>query len=97
MEFEVTGPVWYWRGPAPFYFLTVPEQWSQELKGILELVTYGWGMIPVQARIGRTKFTTSMFHKDGLYVLPVKDVVRRAENIQEDDEITATITVKIRE
>jgi hypothetical protein len=97
LEFEVTGPIWYWRGPAPFYFLSVPEYWSKELKGILGLITYGWGMIPVTARIGKTEFTTSMFHKDGLYVLPVKDAVRRAENIQEDDEITATIIVKLRE
>jgi len=95
-DFEFTGEIWYWRGPAPFCFVSVPEEQSNELKAILPLITYGWGMIPVQARIGDTAFTTSMFHKDGLYVLPIKDVVRKAEGIDVGDNVTAHIAVKLR-
>ena len=95
MNLEFSGPIWYWRGPSPFHFLTVPEAQSNELKGIVHLVSYGWGMIPVQAQIGGTRFTTSLFHKDGLYVLPIKDSVRKAEGIAEDDYVTARIEVKV--
>ena len=28
MELEFTGEVWQWRGPAPYYFVTVPEDES---------------------------------------------------------------------
>ena len=95
MNFEFSGAIWYWRGPSPFHFLTVPEAQSSELKAIAPLVTYGWGMIPVQAQIGSTSFTTSLFHKDGLYVLPIKESVRKAEGIEEGDQVTARIEVKV--
>ena len=96
MDIEFSGDIWYWKGPAPFYFLTVPEAQSAELKAIVSLVTYGWGMIPVQARIGKTDFTTAMFHKEGLYVLPLKDSVRKAEGLEEGDHVTARIQVQVR-
>ena len=95
LSFEFSGAIWYWKGPAPYHFLTVPEAQSSELKAIVHLVTYGWGMIPVHARIGSTSFTTSLFHKDGLYVLPIKDSVRKAEGVGEGDHVAARIEVKI--
>jgi len=95
-QFEFSGAIWHWRGPAPFHFLTMPEAQSKELKAIVHLLTYGWGMIPVQAQIGQTQFTTSMFHKDGLYVLPIKDSVRKAEGVEEGDHVTARIEVRAR-
>jgi len=95
MNFEFSGRIWYWRGPSPFHFLTVPEAQSSELKAVVHLVTYGWGMIPVQAQIGGTRFTTSLFYKDGLYVLPIKSSVRKAEGIEEGDYVTAQFEVKI--
>ena len=96
MNFEFSGAIWYWKGPAPFHFLTIPHAQSSELKEIAPLVTYGWGMIPVQAQIGRTSFTTSLFHKNGLYVLPLKDSVRKAEGVEEGSHVTARIEVKVR-
>ncbi|MGD2026589.1 MAG: DUF1905 domain-containing protein [Anaerolineales bacterium] len=47
MILEFSGEIWFWRGPAPFYFVTVPAQESEVLTAISEEVTYGWGMIPV--------------------------------------------------
>ena len=85
--------MFYWRGPAPFYFVRTPPKESAELKEIMKLVTYGWGMIPVEASIGGTEFTTALIPKDGAYLLPIKDKVRKAENIEEGDEVAATIRV----
>jgi hypothetical protein len=58
---------------------------------VASLVTYGWGVIPVSARIGRTTWTTSLFPKDGGYLLPVKAVVRRAERIDLGDEVAVLL------
>jgi hypothetical protein len=77
------GEIWFWRGPAPWYFITVPEAECAQLEATSGLVSYGWGMIPVTARIGRTSWTTSLFPKDGRYVVPVKADVRRAERLDE--------------
>jgi hypothetical protein len=87
MRIQFHGPIWHWRGPAPFYFVTVPEDDSRELKAVSGAVTYGWGMIPVTARIGGTTWKTSLFPKDGRYLLPLKIAVRRAEGLAEGDEV----------
>lgn len=52
------------------------------------LVTYGWGVIPVQARIGRTDFRTSLLPKAELYLVPIKVAVRRAEGLVLGDTVT---------
>jgi len=93
MRIELRGPIWHWRGPAPFYFVTVPDDDSRELKAVSGAVTYGWGMIPVTARIGSTTWKTSLFPKDGRYLVPVKDAVRRAEALAEGDEVGVVLEV----
>ena len=95
MNIEFDGKIWYWRGPAPWYFVTVPAEQSRDLKAILGLVTYGWGMIPVDVRIGKTGWKTSMFPKDGSYIVPVKASVRKAENLEEGDTVTVQLEVRL--
>lgn len=93
MIVEFTDEIWYWRGPAPFYFVTVPLKESREIKEIEPQVTYGWGMIPVNARIGKTEWYTALWAKDGQYVLPLKAVIRKAEGLEEGDTVAARIEI----
>jgi hypothetical protein len=93
MHLEFTGDVWFWRGPSPYHFLTVPDEECAELEMASPFVSYGWGMIPVSARIGRTAWTTSLFPKDGGYVVPVKDAVRKAEGLDVGDTVTIEVDV----
>jgi len=93
MEFEFSGTIFFWRGPAPWYFVTMPENESRELKAISNEVTYGWGVIPVHVQIGSTEYTTSLFPKDGLYLVPIKASVRKAEGIDEGDEVAIRLIV----
>jgi hypothetical protein len=90
---KFTGNIWQWRGPAPYYFVSVPDEQSSYLYEVCQAVTYGWGMILVRARIGSTEWRTSLFPKNGLYVLPVKVAVRRAEGIEEGDTVEVRLTV----
>ena len=73
MHLEFSGELWYWRGPAPFFFVSVPEDESLDLHAVSSVVTYGWGMIPVQVRTGDTEWETALWRKDGRYVVPLKD------------------------
>jgi hypothetical protein len=93
MEIEFAGDIWHWRGPAPFYFVTVPEVHCAALREIAGSVTYGWGMIPARLRVGATEWTTSLFPKNGGYIVPLKDRVRAAENLDEGDRITVRLSV----
>ena len=94
MQIEFTGSIWYWRGPAPFYFVSIPEEESQEIQAISGFVTYGWGVIPVHVRIGVTEWQTSLFPKDGRYLVPIKASVREAENLEEGDTVTLRLEVR---
>lgn len=93
MDLEFDGEVWFWRGPAPWYFVTVPSEHAEALAAMASFVSYGWGMIPVAARIGATTWTTSLFPKDGSYVLPVKASVRRAEGLDEGSRATVHLGI----
>jgi hypothetical protein len=95
VDLEFSGEVWHWRGPSPYHFVTVPDPESAELRAAAALVTYGWGMIPVQLSIGATRATTSLFPKDGGYVVPLKDKVRNAERITVGDVVTVRLAVDV--
>jgi hypothetical protein len=95
MRVDFRGEVWYWRGPSPFHFVTVPDEQCGGLEAASALVTYGWGMIPVTGRIGTTTFTTSLYPKDGGYIVPIKAAVRRAERIDVGDVVSVHLTVAV--
>lgn len=95
MQVEFDGEVWYWKGPAPHYFVTVPTKECEDLKGISGLVTYGWGMIPAMVRIGNTEWKTSLFPKNGSYIVPLKANIRKAEKIEEGDTVTIQLQVAL--
>jgi Domain of unknown function (DUF1905) len=93
MKLEFSGELWFWRGPSPYHFVTVPDAASAELESVSPLVSYGWGMIPVAARIGDTAWTTSLFPKDGRYLVPIKDKVRKAAGLEVGDTVTIGLRV----
>ena len=95
MDLQFSGEIWFWKGPAPWHFVTLPDAECAAIEAAAASVTYGWGMIPVRARIGTTDWTTSLFPKDGTYVVPVKTRVRAAEQIELGDTVTVRLTVDI--
>lgn len=95
MELEFTGELWFWRGPAPWFFITVPDEECLILKEESTFVSYGWGMIPVTARIGGTVWDTSLFPQDDRYVVPVKAAVRRAEQLDDGDSPLVHLTIRM--
>jgi len=95
VEVEFSGPVWFWKGPAPWHFVTVPDEECRALAATAAVVSYGWGMIPVTARIGGTRWTTSLFPKDGRYIVPLKTWVRRAEGLDVGETVTVRLSVDL--
>jgi hypothetical protein len=95
MNLEFSGEIWFWRGPAPHHFITVPDPECGEIEAISASVTYGWGMIPVRAQIRDTEWKTSLFPKDGSYIVPVKTSVRTTEGLEVGDAVTVRLTVEL--
>jgi len=95
MDVEFSGKIWFWKGPAPWYFIAVPEEDSLDLETTSTVVSYGWGMIPVTVQIGATEWETSLFPKDGRYIVPVKAAVRRAEALELGDTVAVRLTIPV--
>ena len=91
MEWTFTGEVIEWRGPAPYLFVAMTPEDSEDLREAASGLIY-WGQVPVHVTIGGTEFTTALFPRNGCYLVPVKVAVRRAEAIEEG----ATVEVAVR-
>jgi hypothetical protein len=92
MDFQFEGPVVEWRGPAPFYFVAIPEEESADIKLAAKGMEY-WGQVPVMVRIGKVNFTTALFPRDGSYLLPLKDAVRKSAGLEVDDVVAVALDV----
>lgn len=93
LEFE--GEVIEWRGPAPFLFVPVPSEESEAIRTVSGRVSYGWGCIPVTAKVGATEYTTSLFPKDGSYLVPVKVRIQKAEGITLGDSVRVRLSIEL--
>ncbi len=85
-----------WRGPAPFYYAPIPDEHVEAIRQAARLVSYGWGAVPVSCTIGEVEFTTSLFPKNGTYLLPLKDAVRRRCAITVGDAVDIELAIKPR-
>lgn len=82
VDVEFEGEAFEWRGPAPFLFVRVPPEVAAEIREIARHVSYGWGVIPAQVTVGKTAVTTSLFPREGSYLVPIKVVLQRKEQIE---------------
>jgi hypothetical protein len=97
VEFEFDNELIEWRGPAPHYFVRVPAERCDELREISHDVTYGWGMVPVVVRIGGSQWETSLWPKDGGYLVPVRAWVRQVESLAQGDTVSVGLDVATRD
>jgi Domain of unknown function (DUF1905) len=92
-ELSFTGVVIEWRGPAPFFFVAVPEAMVGEIRYAARQASYGWGCVPVAGDAGGVTFTTSLFPRDGGYLVPLKVAVRRKAGIVLGDPVDLRLTI----
>jgi hypothetical protein len=85
--FEAT--LWKWKGNSAWHFVTLPFDIADEIEDVAADAKRGFGSVRVRARIGVTRFDTSLFPdtKAESYVLPVKAQVRKAEQVGDGDRV----------
>lgn len=96
MEITVTGRIIEWRGPAPYWFLPFSPDDSAMVDEMKPMLTYGWGCIPVTCVLGHTEFTTSIMPRQGVYLIPLKDKVRKAEGVTAETPVTVRVSFTLR-
>ena len=91
----VTSLLWIWKGSdaaGRWYFITVPEEQSHDIRAHAFGGPRGFGSVKVEARIDDVSWRTSVFPlNSGGYLLPVKKEVRSKANLAAGDEVTVEL------
>mgnify|MGYP001577208283 CR=1 FL=1 len=94
ISYSISAKVWLYQGDSPWHFITIKKPDADEIKKEFIWPRRGFGSIPVQVKIGKTIWKTSIFpDKKGVYLLPLKKEVRVRERINEGDAIKVSIEV----
>jgi len=81
VQHRFSAPLWTTPGPTPWFFVTVPEDLSDEIDELSRGRQGGFGSVRVEVTVGSTTWRTSLFpsREHAAYVLPVKRQVRACE------------------
>ena len=90
MEFEVIGEIFEWRGPAPFFFLALPEDYAREIDEVKHELTYGWGVIRCKILIAESEYPSAIIPKDNTYFVPLKDEIRKRHSLGIGEQVELT-------
>lgn len=82
---------------AAWHFVPITKKISVEIKDKFGKNRKGFGSIPVEVMIGESVWNTSIFpdKRAGLYILPIKAKVRKAENIEAGEVVDFSIRIII--
>ncbi|MCH7492984.1 DUF1905 domain-containing protein [Patescibacteria group bacterium] len=96
-QFKFRSKVWLYPGMVGWHFVSLPQKQSQGLMRLFDGLTRGFGSLPVNVKIGKTNWKTSIFpdKKAGIYLLPLKKEVREKENFKYGDTITYYLRVLV--
>ena len=96
-QYRIKAKIWLYSGIAAWHFITIPEQISQNIKETYSALKRGWGSLPVQITIGDSVWDTSIFpeKKTGTYILPLKALIRKKENISNGDTVNFLLKIKV--
>ncbi len=88
-SFSFSTKVWRYPGHAAWHFVTLPNEVAAEIREIVGTSTRGFGSVRVKVSVGSSTWKTSIFPdaKTKSFLLPIKQEVRKAENIHENNSL----------
>ena len=94
MEIRFAALLWEHSGQGAWHFVTVPTEQGEEIR-LLAGEPRGFGSVRVEVALGSSRWSTSVFpdSSSGSFVLPVKKVVRLAEDLVGGDPVEVVLRV----
>lgn len=95
IEYKFTAKTWVYGGPSSWHFVSLPPDFSKEIRENLKSEEEGWGRLKATAKIGITEWKTAIWFDTKLkkYLLPLKADIRKIEQITAGQTITVYIWV----
>ena len=96
MEYEFDAALWHENNRTVNWTLvSLPTDMADEILDLAGPLARGFGSLRVDVMIGNSTWRTSIFpdSKRGTYILPIKEPVRRAENLDTGDTAAIRITL----
>ena len=90
--FEAT--LWQWPG-GNWFFVTLPFDLADRIDDTASAARVGFGSVRVEVTIGSSTWRTSLFpdKRAASFVLPVKQAIRRAERLDDGDDVSVGLRV----
>ena len=99
MIYLFDAETWLWdaRQSDSWVFASLPEEASAEIREVAGAFPRGFGSVRVTVTLGETVWKTSIFPdaKAGVYVLPLKKAVRKAEGVAAGDTVTVRVELDL--
>jgi hypothetical protein len=95
ITYKFTAPVWKHSATGGWYFVSLPIEFSEEIRLNMKLQEEGWGRMKTKAKIRETLWDTAIWYdtKLGTYILPIKAVIRKKEKIAIGNILDVEITL----
>ncbi|MDA3037951.1 MAG: DUF1905 domain-containing protein [Actinomycetota bacterium] len=94
-RYDFEAKLWLHGGQAGWTFLTLPGEVSDDIEARTSHRSTAFGSVRVRVTVGRTEWATSLFpdKRSQAYLLPVKKAVRRAERLNEGDDVAVSLVI----
>ncbi|MEO1485224.1 MAG: DUF1905 domain-containing protein [Bacteroidota bacterium] len=95
IKYEFPTKLWKYNAPGGWHFVSLPQDFSKEIRKNLQWQEEGWGRMKAVAQIGTVQWQTSIWFdtKLELYVLPIKAEIRKNAQLVLDQTIEMTLWV----
>ncbi len=93
IQYSFNAKMWQHNSPGGWYFVSLPKEISSEIRAHLKWQEEGWGRMKARAKIGQSEWDTAIWFDTAhdTYILPIKEKIRKAENIGITEDTTCTI------
>ncbi|MES2812746.1 MAG: DUF1905 domain-containing protein [Bacteroidota bacterium] len=95
IQYNFSAKIWQYNGPNGWYFVSLPESISKEIRDNLKWQEEGWGRLKATAKINTQEWKTAIWFdtKANTYLLPLKAEIRKKCNLEKNQVIEVSVLV----
>jgi len=95
INYNIQAVLWRHKSAGGWYFVTIPQEISKEIRDNLQWQEEGWGRMKASAIIKEHQWDTAIWFdtRTNSYVLPIKAQIRKKLSLEEGDIIDIRVLV----